>query len=319
EPEAGVDALALLEAGGGTPTEAVLVSLINDLDVLAGRTVIALDDYHVIDAAAVHEAVTFLLDNLPPQVTLAMTTRADPPLPLSRLRARGELVEVRAADLRFTTGEAEAFLNDVMELQLEPVLVAALEARTEGWAAGLQLAGLSARTHPRDVEGFVAAFSGTHRFVLDYLVEEVLDRQPEDVRAFLLDTSVLDQLAGGLCDALTGRTDGQPMLETLERENLFVVPLDDERRWYRYHHLFADAWRPGLAPRGPGRVPELHAAAARWLAANALLSDAVPHAIASGDPELTADLVELAVADLRRRRQDRTLRDWLAALPEDVA
>ena len=272
EPEAGVDALALLEAGATTPPDAVLVSLINDLDVLAGPTVVALDDYHVIDGAAVHEAVTFLLDNLPPQVTLAMTTRADPPLPLSRLRARGELVEVRAADLRFTTDEAEVFLNEVMGLQLDPALVAALEARTEGWAAGLQLAALSARTHAGaaggsgDVAGFVEAFSGSHRFVLDYLVEEVLDRQPDEVRAFLLDTSVLDQLAGGLCDALTGRSDGQPMLETLERENLFVVPLDDERRWYRYHHLFADALRARLAARHADRVAELHAAASRWLA-----------------------------------------------------
>ncbi|TCM47759.1 LuxR C-terminal-related transcriptional regulator [Kribbella sp. VKM Ac-2568] len=323
EPEAGIEALALLEAGGTTPTDAVLVSLINDLDVLAGPTVVALDDYHVIDAAAVHEAVTFLLDNLPPQVTLAMTTRADPPLPLSRLRARGELVEVRAADLRFTTDEAEVFLNEVMGLQLKPALVAALEARTEGWAAGLQLAALSARTHAGadgsgDVAGFVDAFSGSHRFILDYLVEEVLDRQPDEVRRFLLDTSVLDQLTGGLCDALTGRSDGQPMLETLERENLFVVPLDDERRWYRYHHLFADALRARLAARHADRVGELHAAASRWLAENGLLADAVRHAIASGDHEHTADLVELTVADLRRRRQDRTLRDWLVALPDDV-
>ncbi len=324
EPEAGVDALALLEAGGTMPTDAVLVSLINDLDVLAGPTVVALDDYHVIDGAAVHEAVTFLLDNLPPQVTLAVTTRADPPFPLSRLRARGELVEVRAADLRFTTDEAELFLNEVMGLQLEPALVAALETRTEGWAAGLQLAALSARTHAGaadrsgDVAGFVEAFSGSHRFVLDYLVEEVLDRQPDDVRAFLLDTSVLDQLTGGLCDALTGRCDGQPMLETLERENLFVVPLDDERRWYRYHHLFADALRARLAARHADRVGELHAAASRWLAENGLLADAVRHAIASGDHEHTADLVELTLADLRRRRQDRTLRDWLVALPDHV-
>src|SRR5919106_1949499 len=324
EPEAGVDALAVLEGGGTTLTDAVLVSLINDLDVLAGPTVVALDDYHLVDGAAVHEAVTFLLDNLPPQVTLAMTTRADPPLPLSRLRARGELVEVRAADLRFTSDEADAFLNEVMELQLDPGLVAALEARTEGWAAGLQLAALSARTHAGVAEGsgnvaeFVEAFSGSHRFVLDYLVEEVLDRQPDGVRAFLLDTCVLDQLAGGLCDALTGRSDGQPMLETLERENLFVVPLDDERRWYRYHHLFADALRARLAARHADRVPELHAAASRWLAENGLLDEAVGHAFASGDHEHTADLVELSLADLRRRRQNRTLRNWLGAVPDDV-
>jgi LuxR family maltose regulon positive regulatory protein len=324
EPEAGVDALALLEAGDTTPTDAVLVSLINDLDMLADPTVIALDDYHVIDASAVHEAVTFLLDNLPPQVTLAMTTRADPPLALSRLRARGELVELRAADLRFTSEEADAFLNEVMGLHLEPAMVSALGERTEGWAAGLQLAALSARTRAGavdvsgDVARFVEAFSGSHRFVLDYLVEEVLDRQPHDVRAFLLDTSVLEELTGDLCDALTGRSDGQPMLETLERENLFVIPLDDERRWYRYHHLFADALRARLAVRYADRVGELHAAASRWLAESGLLADAVGHAFASGDHEHTADLVELALADLRRRRETRTLRDWLVALPEDV-
>ena len=324
EPAVGVDALTLLDAGGTTPTDAVLVSLINDLDVLAGPTVVALDDYHVIDEAGVHEAVRFLVDNLPPQVTLAMATRADPPLPLSRLRARGQLVEIRAADLRFTTDEAETFLNEMMGLQLEPALVAALEARTEGWAAGLQLAALSARTHAGgagasgDVAGFVEAFSGSHRFVLDYLVEEVLGGQPEVVRAFLLDTSVLEQMTCGLCDALTGRTDGQEVLETLERGNLFVVPLDDERRWYRYHHLFADALRARVAGRDAARVGELHAAASRWLAENGLPGDAVRHAIASGDPEHAADLVELTLADMRQRRQDRTLRDWLVALPDDV-
>jgi LuxR family maltose regulon positive regulatory protein len=324
EPEVGVEALALLEAGGTTPTEAVLVSLINDLDVLAGPMVVALDDYHVFDGAAVHEAVTFLLDNLPPQVTLAMATRADPPLPLSRLRARGELVEVRAADLRFTTDEAAVFLNEVMGLGLEPALVAALEARTEGWAAGLQLAALSARAHAGaaggsgDVAGFVEAFSGSHRFVLDYLVEEVLGGQPDVVRAFLLDTCVPDRMTGGLCDALTGRSDGQAMLESLERGNLFVVQLDDERRWYRYHQLFADALRARLAARHADRVAGLHAAASRWLAENGLLGEAVRHAIASGDHEYAADLVELTVADLRRRRQDRTLREWLVALPDDV-
>ena len=324
EPEVGVEALALLEGGAAASTDDVLVSLVNDLDLLAGPTVLAFDDYHVVDGTAVHEAVAFLVDSLPPQVTLAMTTRADPPLPLSRLRARGELVELRAADLRFTTDEAAAFLTGVMGLQLEPSLVAALEARTEGWAAGLQLAALSARSRADaadgagDVSEFVEAFSGSHRFVLDYLVEEVLDRQPEEVRGFLLDTSVLDELTGGLCDALTGRPGGQRMLETLERDNLFVVPLDDERRWYRYHHLFADALRARLAARQADRVGELHAAASRWLADNGLLADAVRHAIAGGDHDHAADLVELAEADLRRRRQDRTLREWLVALPDDV-
>ena len=243
-PQVGAEALALLESERALPTEAVLVSLINDLDELAGPTVLALDDYHVIDAPDIHESVTFLLDYLPPQVTIAITTRADPPLPLARLRGRGELLELRAADLRFTADEADAFLNHVMGLNLDPAHVAALEHRTEGWAAGLQLAALSARGHTGagdSVAGFVDAFTGSHRFVLDYLVEEVLNSQPDDVRGFLLDTSLLQQLTGPLCDALTGRDDGRQRLEILERGNLFVIPLDDQRQWYRYH--------PGIAAR----------------------------------------------------------------------
>ncbi|WP_230207827.1 LuxR C-terminal-related transcriptional regulator [Microlunatus sp. Gsoil 973] len=321
--DVGAEALTLLESDHVPPADAVLVSIVSDLEMIDGRMVVVLDDYHVIDAPTVHEAVTFLIENLPPQVTAAITTRADPPLSLSRLRARGELVEIRAADLRFTPDEAEVFLTRTMDLQLEPEWVAALAARTEGWAAGLQLAALSARTHT-GVDGsggvarFVESFSGTHRFVLDYLVEEVLDRQPEQVAGFLLETSVLDQLTGELCDALTRRSDGRAMLERLERENLFVVPLDDERRWYRYHHLFADTLRARLGARDPGRVVELHAAAGRWLVQNGFLADAVRHGIASADHERVADLIELTLGDLRRRRQDRTIRDWLATLPDDV-
>jgi LuxR family maltose regulon positive regulatory protein len=320
-PHVGAEAGALLENSG--PTEAVLVSLINDLDVLAGSTVIALDDYHVIDEPAVHEAVTFLVDNLPPHVTLAMTTRSDPPLPLPRLRARGELVELRAADLRFTDDESADLLNDVMGLDLAPPLVSALGARTEGWAAGLQLAALSARTHQDagrdDVDAFVDAFSGSNRFVLDYLVEEVLDQQPEVVRTFLLDTSVADTLTAGLADALTGRADGQAMLELLERDNVFLIPLDDERHWYRYHHLFADALRARRPASATSDIAVLHGRASRWFADQGLIIDAVRHSIASGDHERTADLVELGLADLRRRHENRMLRDWLAAVPDDVA
>jgi LuxR family maltose regulon positive regulatory protein len=324
-PEVGVDALALLEAGGPPSAETVLVSFINDLDALAGPTVVALDDYHVVNKPAIHDAMTFLIDNLPPQLILAMTSRSDPPLPLARLRARGEMIELRAADLRFTAAESTDFLNDIMGLGLEPALVAALEARTEGWAAGLQLAGLSARTHlaagPGDVEAFVDAFSGSNRFVLDYLVEEVLDQQPDDVRAFLLETSVVDTLTAGLVDALTGRAEGQSMLETLERDNVFLVALDDERRWYRYHHLFADALRARLHSADPDgeREARLHARASTWFAEHGLLPDAVRHSIASGDHERTADLVELGLVDLRRRRDNRTLRTWLEAVPDDVA
>ncbi len=319
----GLEALALLESGGTAGSDAVLSSLVNDLDVLAGPMVVALDDYHVIDQADVHAAVQFLLENLPGQVMLAVATRADPPLPLSRLRARGELVEVRANELRFTTQEAEEFLNDVMGLELDPTLTAALERRTEGWAAGLQLAALSARSRvdaddSGGVAGFVEAFSGSHRFVLDYLVEEVLDQQSDDVRSFLLDTSVLEQLTGGLCDAITGRGDGQSMLEALERDNLFVVALDGDRQWYRYHHLFAEALRSRLVARDAERVGELHALASRWFAEGGLLTDAASHAMAGGNQEQAADMVELAVADSRRRRQIRQLRDLLVALPDHL-
>ncbi|HEU4490712.1 MAG TPA: LuxR C-terminal-related transcriptional regulator [Jiangellales bacterium] len=321
----GADAQALLESDRDVPTEDVLVSLINGLDQLAGPTVVALDDYHLVDAADVHRAVSFLLDHLPPQVTLALTTRADPPLPLARLRSRGDLLELRARDLRFTADEADAFLNRVMGLELDAAHVAALEARTEGWAAGLQLAALSARGRAADgagsadrVEDFVDEFTGSHRFVLDYLVEEVLEHQPEDVRDFLLATSLLDPMTGPLCDALTGRNDGQAVLESLERANLFVVPLDDQRQWYRYHHLFADALRARVLSRRPERIPELHAAASRWYAERGLLDDAVRHAAAAGDAERTADLVELAVPGHKKLRHDHTLRGWLRALPDDV-
>jgi LuxR family maltose regulon positive regulatory protein len=322
-PQVGAEALALAESDRTVPAEAVLVSLVNDLDELAGPTVLALDDYHVIDAPDIHESVTFLLGHLPPQVTIAITTRADPPLPLARLRGRGELLELRAADLRFTAGEAGAFLNDVMGLDLDPAHVAALEHRTEGWAAGLQLAALSARGHTgagdaAGVAGFVDAFTGSHRFVLDYLVEEVLTSQPEDVRGFLLYTSVLQQLTGSLCDALTGHDDGRQRLENLERGNLFVVPLDDQRQWYRYHHLFADALRARLLDRYPDRVPGLHQAASRWHAEHGMLADAVVHAVAGDDFDRAAGLVELALSDLRKHRQDRTLREWLRALPDGV-
>ncbi len=318
-PDVGAEALARLEAAAAPEPEAVVAGLVNDLDLLAGPTVLALDDYHVIDDPAVHDVVRLLLEHLPPQVTLAMTTRADPPLPLPRLRARGELVEIRASDLRFTPEEAAVFLNDVMGLGLPDELVAALEARTEGWAAGLQLAALSARDRgDGEVAGFVEAFSGSHRFVLDYLVEEVLDRQPDDVRAFLLATAVLDQLRGDLCDAVTGRADAGAVLETLERENLFVIPLDDERRWYRYHHLFADVLRARLTAQSPETVAGLHATASRWYADQGLLADAMRHALAGGDHERAADLFELAAPDLRRRRDSHTLRAWLLALPEDV-
>ena len=317
EPRIGVDAAALLESGGSTPSRSVLVSLVNDLEGLDGRVVLALDDYHVVESREVHDAVAFLLDHLPENTGIAITTRVDPPLPVARLRTRGELLELRAADLRFTPPEAATFLNDVMGLDLEPGHVGALETRTEGWAAGLQLAALSLRNRS-DAGEFIAAVTGSHRFVVDYLVEEVVSGQSAQTRDFLLDTAVLDQLTGPLCDALTGRTDGQDVLEALERANLFVVALDDRRQWYRYHHLFADALRARLAAGRPDRVPGLHRAAARWFADHGRPDAAISHAVAAHDIEQAADLVERALPEAARQRQDRTIRTWLAALPDDV-
>jgi LuxR family maltose regulon positive regulatory protein len=307
----------LLESAGEAPADTLLTTLVNDLDEVDGTTVLALDDYHVINDAQVHDAVAFMVEHLPPQATIAMTTRADPPLPLPRLRARDELVEIRGADLRFTPDEADRFLNQVMGLGLSAEQVASLDARTEGWVAGLQLAGLAMRGRG-GVGGFVDAFTGSHRFVLDYLVEEVLGRQPEDVRQFLLDTAVLDRMTGPLCDALTGASDGSTRIEQLDRGNVFVIPLDDHREWYRYHHLFADTLRARLTVERPDRARALHRAASAWYADHGLLEEAIRHASSAGDAETAADLIEAVLPEARRLRQDRLLADWLRELPGDV-
>lgn len=316
-PDAATKAMAMVEAARDLPIESILTTFVNDLDEFPDTTVIALDDYHVITNPAVHEATAFLVEHLPRTVGLAIATRSDPPLPLPRLRARGELVELRAADLRFTATEAGTFLNDVMGLDLTARQVEALDVRTEGWAAGLQLAALSIRGND-DVDAFVDAFAGSHRFVVDYLVEEVLRRQPERVRAFLLDTAVLDHLTAPLCDALTGQPDGRAVLEDLERANLFVVPLDHARTWYRYHHLFADALRARLAADDPERMRHLHQAACRWYADNSQVERAIAHAFAGDDLDRAADLVELGVTEVRRKRQDRILQQWLNKLPDHL-
>jgi len=276
-----------------------------------------LDDYHVVDAREVHDGVAFLLDHLPPRLRLVIATRADPPLPLARLRARGELVEIRAADLRFTPDEAAAYLNDAMSLELSAADVAALEGRTEGWIAGLQLAALSVRGRD-DAGGFIAGFAGDDRHVVDYLAEEVLQRQPERVRSFLLRTSILDRLSGPLCDAVTGQEGGKAMLESLDRGNLFVVPLDDRRSSYRYHHLFADVLRAHLADEQPDRVPDLHRRASGWYERNGEWPEAIRHALAASDVERAAGLVErTARATLRGSRSARLLA-WLRALPDET-
>src|SRR4051794_4099668 len=253
-PGVGEEALSLLNAE--SPIEAVLGSLANDLDAMAEDVVLVLDDYHLIHDTGIQEGMAFLVEHLPPQVRLVVASRADPSLPLARLRARGQLVELRAADLRFTADEAAAYLNDVMGLTVTAADVDALEGRTEGWIAALQLAALSMQGRD-DVAGFVASFAGDDRFVVDYLAEEVLHRQEPDVRDFLLRTSVLDALTGPLCDAVTGAPGGKAMLESLERANLFVVPLDDRREWYRYLHLFADVLRSYVADERRDEVPAL--------------------------------------------------------------
>ena len=276
---------------------------------------LVLDDYHLIDSPPVHASLMFLLEHLPPGLHLVLASRADPPLPLARLRARGQLAELRAAELRFTAEEAAALLREAAGADLPEAAVAALEARTEGWAAGLRLAALSLRGQP-DAAGFVAAFTGSHRYVLDYLTEEVLERQPEQLRGFLLETSVLERLSGGLCDAVTGRSDGQAMLEAIEAAGLFLVPLDEVRGWWRYHQLFADLLRARLQQQQPDRVPALHRNAASWSEEHGLADDAVRHALAAGDAELggAADRAALRRAVLCRVRA-RPIQRWLAALP----
>jgi ATP/maltotriose-dependent transcriptional regulator MalT len=310
----GEGVLAALRSPEPPRIEVISVALINELAALLGELTIILDDYHVIDSEAVHRLLSFLLEHLPSNVHLVISSRIDPPLPLSRFRARNQMMELDATDLSFTPEEAATFLNSVMGLYLSADDVAALEERTEGWIAGLQLAALSMRDR-KDVSGFVRAFSGSHRDVLDYLAEEVLERQPENVRRFLLETSVLDYLSGSLCDVVTGRSDGQEMLERLERDNLFVVALDEERRWYRYHHLFADFLRSRLERESPERVSELHCRVAAWYEQNGLLSEAVGHALAAEDYERAADLVEQVIGEMWFRAEVITLLGWLEVLP----
>jgi LuxR family transcriptional regulator, maltose regulon positive regulatory protein len=296
--------------------EGLMTALINELGADPGpdEVLLVLDDYHLVDSGPVHESVAFLLENLPPGLRVVVSGRADPPLPLARLRARGQLAELRAADLRFTPKEAAALLGETAGPGLPTVAAEALVARTEGWAAGLQLAALSLRGHA-DAAGFAAAFSGSHRFVLDYLADEVLDGQPGPVRAFLLETSVLERLTGELCDAVTGRPGSQAMLQDIERAGLFLVPLDEVRGWWRYHHLFADLLRARLQAERPGRAVALHRAAAAWCEEHDLADDAVRHALAAGDTAWAARLVERHVETLLGRSEGVTLRRWLSALP----
>jgi len=292
DAQLGTTALALLRTPRPPAPEAVLAVLVSEVTNRdRGDIALVLDDCHVITAESIQRGMTFLLEHLPPQLHLILATRADPLLPLAQLRAQGQLTEVRTADLRFGATEVNAFLQDVMGLDLETSAIATLEHRTEGWIAGLQLAALSLQDRA-DVSGFLAAFSGSHRFVLDYLSEEVLTRQPAVVQSFLLSTCILERLSGPLCDAVRGQEGSQAMLEALERANLFVVVLDDERGWYRYHHLFAEALRRHLRHTEPTLPPELHRRASAWYEQHDLPIEAVQHALAVPDAELAARLIE---------------------------
>jgi LuxR family maltose regulon positive regulatory protein len=315
-PAVGAGALSLLQTPQSS-MDAVLATLLNELDAVPGDVVLVLDDYHLIEDREVNDGIAFLLEHLPSQVHLLIATRADPAMPMARLRGRGELLEVRAADLRFTREEAAAYLNDVMGLELGTSDVGTLEGRTEGWIAALQLAALSLRGRD-DAAAFIAGFAGDDRYVVDYLAEEVLQRQSDEVRSFLLQTSILGRLNGSLCEAVTGQDGGNARLQTLDRDNLFLIPLDDGRRWYRYHHLFADVLQAHLRDEQPESLADLHGRASDWYERNGQRSEAIDHALAAADHERVADLAELALPALARGRQEATLRRWMEALPVEL-
>ncbi|AUZ88547.1 helix-turn-helix transcriptional regulator [Arthrobacter agilis] len=314
----GVGAVALSLLGSAQPsTDFVLGTLLNDLRAVSGDVVLVLDDYHVIEAREIQEGIAFLVAHLPPHVHLVLGGRADPVLPLARLRARGELLELRAADLRFTGSEAASYLNGSMGLGLGVEDVAALGTRTEGWIAALQLAALSMQGR-EDPTAFIADFAGDDRYIVDFLTEEVLLNQPDDVRDFLLRTSVLERLNGPLCDAVTGQDDGRLRLAALERANLFLVPLDNHRQSYRYHQLFADVLQARLVEERGEELPGLHRRASTWYEQNGAAADAIRHALAAGDVERAAGLIERAVPAIRQDRQEALLRAWSTVLPDDV-
>ena len=332
----GAMALVLMESPQLPPLSVVLTALINDLAAAPQPVALVLDDYHVIGTPAIHEALSFLLDHLPPALHLVIASRADPPLPLARLRGRGQLTELRAADLRFVPNEVAAFLNDVMQLDLSADEVAALEIRTEGWIAALQLAALAIQNHTNR-DRFVGAFTGSNRFIVDYLASEVLDQLPAELRTFMLSTSILNRMCGPLCDAILGvdtleRSNvgtfqranvqtvySQSILDQLERANLFLIPLDDERRWYRYHQLFAEVLRERLARSLPAAdIANLHRRASIWFEQHELAGEAIQHALAAQDFERAADLIERIATSMALEGQQMTLGGWLAKLPADL-
>jgi LuxR family maltose regulon positive regulatory protein len=336
--ELGKGAQSMLQSPQPPPSDVILTSLINDLTTIPGRIILVLDDYHVIESPQVDDLLAFLLENLPRQVHLVISTREDPHLPLSRLRARDQLTELRAADLRFTYSEAAEFLNQVMGLDLSADDVSALETRTEGWIAGLHLAAISMQGHD-DASNFIQSFTGSHRLVLDYLIEEVLNKQPEIIQMFLLQTSILDQMSGSLCDAVrfgnikslssleqtgvrldidesvSSQENSQSILEKLDHDNLFIIQLDDERRWYRYHHLFADLLRQRLLQTQPELLSGLHLKASDWFEGNGFIDKAIEYALRGEDFVRVVNLINGQADGLWQRGEHFKLRRWLEGLP----
>ena len=316
-PNIGEEVFAVLQSPQSPTTEAILTALLNEIVAFPDDFLLVLDDYHLTDSRSIDTALTFLLEHLPPRMHLVITTREDPNLPLARLRARRQLTELRAADLRFTPDEAATFLNQVMGLNLSAEDIDALETRTEGWIAGLQLAAISMQSQ-QDVSGFIRAFAGDNHYIVDYLIEEVLARQPEPVRNFLLQTAILDRMNGSLCDAVTGQQNGNARLEALNRGNFFLIPLDNQRQWYRYHHLFAEVLRMHLMTEQSDQVAGLHLRASEWYEQNGSVGDAIRHALSGKDFARAARLIEMAIPELRRSRQESTMLGWLQALPDEV-
>lgn len=317
-PNIGEQTLTFLHEPQPLPIETILSTLINEFSTLPDLFTLVLDDYHIIESASIHEGLAFLIEHMPSQMRLIMTTRVDPPLPLARMRVRSQLLELRSADLRFSPPQIATFFTDVMKLTLTTAEVATLDSRVEGWIAGLQLAGLALQGK-RDKAEFIASFAGDHRYVLDYLGDEILDRQPEAIQQFLLQTSVLERLHADLCDTVTNAADSYSVLEQLDRNHFFVVALDDKRQWYRYHRLFADFLHHRLKLKYPDRVKALHQRAALWFERNGLQAEAVSHALAAQDYERAAELVQdIAELLIWRRAEHNTLLSWLSALPDSA-
>ena len=316
-PGFGQDVQAMVQSPQPPPTPTLLAALLNEIATLPRPVILALDDYHVIQSPRIHEQVAFLLDHLPPQMHLVLMTREDPLLPISRLRVRGHLMEIRQDDLRFTAQEAETFLHSIMELELSPEEMAALERRTEGWIAGLQLAALSMRGQ-KDAQAFIREFTGSNRYILDYLIDEVFTQQPAETQEFLLKTSILERLSGPLCDAISGHENSSDLLQVLEQANLFIIPLDQNREWYRYHHLFGDLLRYQLRALDVQVETELNQRACQWYAGEGFLTDAIHHALAGKDWGTAARLIDQASEEMLRLGEITLLLSWYGRLPQQV-